>query len=121
MSIFDFVDKIMHESVRACCFFWICPPLYMDVTPLASHFYNCLDYLSKKVWVGHQRKDSKGGDAQRRNFKLASWCPMCFVEEEMVDHFFVHCWWVSNVRNLSLSSMGVSWVQPPIVRNVLVA
>jgi len=58
---------------------------------------------------------------KRRNFKLASRCPMCFGEEESVDHLFVHCRWASALWHLSLSLMGVSWVQPETIREVLMA
>jgi len=44
MSLLDFVDKIMEESLRAC--FLDLPLLYMGVTPLVSHLYNYLEYSS---------------------------------------------------------------------------
>jgi len=38
-----------------------------------------------------------------------------------VDHLLVHCRWVSSLWDLSLSLMGVNWVQPSNVRDVAVA
>jgi len=46
---------------------------------------------------------------------------MCFHEEELVDHLFVICQWVSSLWTLALSLMGVSWVQSSNVKDVLVA
>jgi len=74
---------------------------------------------------------SRGGAAKDRvyldhwwllcSFNLASRCAMCLEEEESVDHLFLHCQWVSSLWLLSLSLMGVSWVQPSNVKAVLVA
>ena len=38
-----------------------------------------------------------------------------------MDHLLVHCRWVSSLWDLSLSLMGVNWVQPSNVRDVAVA
>ena len=58
---------------------------------------------------------------KRRNFRGQSRCSMCLEEEEIVDHLLVHCRWVSSLWDLSLSLMGINWVQPSNVRNVGVA
>ena len=39
VSLLDFVDKIMYESLRAWWFLYL-PLLYMGVTPLVSHLYS---------------------------------------------------------------------------------
>jgi len=46
VSLLDFVDKIMFESLRAWFFLYL-PLLYMGRTPLVSLLYNSFDYLSK--------------------------------------------------------------------------
>jgi len=55
---------------------------------------------------------SKGVLLKRRNFDLASRCAMCLLEEESAYHLFAYYQWVSSLRSLALSLMGVSWVQP---------
>ena len=57
----------------------------------------------------------------QRRFILASWCLICRVEEELTDHLPVHCRSASWLWHLSLSLMLVSRVQPPLVRDVVVA
>ena len=47
VSLLDFVDKIMFESLWAWWFLYL-PLLYMGVIPLVSLLYNSFDYLSKK-------------------------------------------------------------------------
>ena len=46
---------------------------------------------------------------------------MCLEEQETVDHLLVHCRWVSALWDLALSRMGISWIQPFDVRDVVVA
>jgi len=58
---------------------------------------------------------------KKRNFNLASRCALCLKEEESIDHLFVHYHWVSTLWFLALSLMGISWVQPSKVKDVLVA
>ena len=58
---------------------------------------------------------------KRRNFRGPSRCSMCLEEEEIVDHLLVHSHWVSALWDLALSLMGISWVQPSNVRDVVVA
>ena len=70
---------------------------------------------------GNQRKDSMEDILKRRNFKWASRCSICFVQEESVHHLFIHCRWVSTLYHLSLSLMAISWVQSQTTRDVLVA
>ena len=67
-----------------------------------------LDFLAKAIWKSKAPTKvwflawaaTKGRIPmkvvlKRRNFKLASGCSMCFVEEESVDHLFVHCCMIS--------------------------
>ena len=58
---------------------------------------------------------------KRRNFNLASKCPMCGHEEETADHLFIHCTGVSGLWHLSCVLLGVDWVQPHTCREVLMA
>ena len=58
---------------------------------------------------------------KRRNFRGPSRCSLCLEEEETADHLLVHCRWASALWDLALSLMGVSWVQPSNVRDVVVA
>ena len=73
------------------------------------------------VWAASKGKVPTEIMLKRRNFSLASRCVMCSHEEELVDHLFVHCKWVSSLWALGLSLMGISWVQSSNVKDVLVA
>ena len=58
---------------------------------------------------------------KRRNFNLASRCPMRGHKEETVDHLFIHCTGVSGLWHLACLLLGVDWVQPHTGREVLMA
>jgi len=73
------------------------------------------------VWTVSKGKVPTEIRFKRRNFSLASRCVMCFHEEELIDHLFVHCKCVSSLWALALSLMGISWVQSSNVKDVLVA
>ena len=46
---------------------------------------------------------------------------MYLEEEDLVNHFLVHCRWAASVWHLALSVIGISWVKPLKVKDVLVA
>jgi len=45
---------------------------------------------------------------KKRNFYLASRCPMCLEDEESIDHLCVHYHWASSLWSLALFLMGIS-------------
>jgi len=45
-------------------------------------------------------------------------CLMCLEEEETADDLLIRCCWASYLWHLSLSLMGVSWVQPSLVKDM---
>ena len=52
------------------------------------------------AWANNQGRIPTKDMLKRKNFKLASRCSMCFVEEESVDHLSVNCRMVSlNIRS----------------------
>jgi len=55
VSLLDFVDKIMFESLQALWFLYL-PLLYMGVTPLVSLLYNSCNYLSKKKYISNGKE-----------------------------------------------------------------
>ena len=73
------------------------------------------------AWAATVGKIPTEGMLKIRNFSGPSRCFMCLEEEETVDHLLVHCRWVSSLWDLSLSLMGISWVQSSNVTDVVVA
>ena len=73
------------------------------------------------VWAATIGKIPTDDMLKRRNFRGLSKCSLCLEEEETADHLLVHCRWVSALWDLALSLMGISWVQPSNVRDVVVA
>ncbi len=43
---------------------------------------------------------------------LAGWCCMCKVDDESVDHLFIHCWAARMLWSLVFRSVGIDWVLP---------
>jgi len=56
-----------------------------------------------------------------KKFQWPSRCGVCLEEEEMADHLLIYFCWASSVWHLSLSLMGVSWVQLSLVKDMVVA
>ena len=73
------------------------------------------------AWAASKGKVPTEVFLKRRNFNLASRCAMCLGEEELIDHLFVHCHLVASLWSLALSLMGLSWVQPSSVKEVMFA
>jgi len=73
------------------------------------------------AWAATLGKIPTDDMLKRRNFRGPSRCSMCLEEKETVDYLLVHCQWISSLWDLSLSLMGISWVQPSHVRHVVVA
>ncbi len=49
---------------------------------------------------------------RRRNIILVSWCCMCKMEGETIDHLFLHCTVVREMWDTVLSLFGMHWVMP---------
>ena len=72
------------------------------------------------AWAVTKGKVSTKDMLKRRNFNLASRCPMCRQEEKLAYHLFIHCT-VSGLWHLSCALLAVDWVQPHTSREVLTA
>ena len=86
--------------------------------------YEGLRLLPKLVfltWAATKGKVPTEDVLKRRNFNLASRCPMCGQEDETVHHLFIHCTCVSGLWHLSFALLGVDWVQPHTSREMLTA
>ena len=68
---------------------------------------------------GH--KDSNEDMPKWSNFKLARRCPMCLGEEKLAGHLFCPLSVGLHIVAFVISLMGVSWVRPQTIRDVLVA
>jgi len=73
------------------------------------------------AWAATLEKVPTEDFLKRRNFHGPNRCVLCRQEEETVHHLLVHCHWASSLWQLGLSMLGVSWVQPGKVKEVLVA
>ena len=96
--------------------------------PVRSSFPSVAIWRSKAppktcffAWAAALEKVPTEDFCSRRNFHWPSRCVLCGEEEEKVYHLLVHCHWVSLLWQLGLSLMGVSWVPPWKVHDVLVA
>jgi hypothetical protein len=50
---------------------------------------------------------------------LTGWCCMCKNDDESVDHLFIHCGTAQMLWNLVLRSVGIDWVFPSCVLDLL--
>ena len=56
---------------------------------------------------------------RRRNVILFSWCCMCKVDRETIDHMFIHCKVVRELWDTVLNLFGMNWVMPRRVVDLL--
>ena len=71
------------------------------------------------AWATAKEKVPTEDFLKRRNFYWPSKCALCLEEEESVHHLLVYCRWVSSLWHWGLSLMGVSWIKPFTVEDVL--
>lgn len=55
----------------------------------------------------------------RRGLVLPSWCCLCRDDVESADHLFLHCPWSKPIWDYFIRSMGIYWVQPELMRELL--
>jgi hypothetical protein len=55
----------------------------------------------------------------RRGFTLVNWCCLCKKNEEIINHFLIHCEYTSDLWLLVLNTFGVSWAMPNNVQELL--
>uniref|UniRef100_A0A7C9D869 Reverse transcriptase zinc-binding domain-containing protein n=1 Tax=Opuntia streptacantha TaxID=393608 RepID=A0A7C9D869_OPUST len=113
-----FISKIhscTHILVFSLCF----------SSPLVTLGYCVIQMFPTKVcffaWAATKGNIPTEDVLKRRNFSGPSRCYVCLEERESVNHLLVNCRWVSSLCDLSLSLMGVSWVQTSNVRDVVAA
>jgi hypothetical protein len=56
---------------------------------------------------------------EKKGFMLAGWCCMCKNVEETVDHLLLHCWVARQLWNVVFQFVGIDWVLPLHVSNLL--
>ena len=58
---------------------------------------------------------------KRREFSLAAnRCPLCEKEDENIEHFLIHCPMVWGILTFLLAAMGVAWVPPLLVKDLII-
>ena len=52
-----------------------------------------------------------------RGFSLANRCPLCRKDEENIEHLSLHCPMVWGIWSFMLTSVGVAWVPPWLIKD----
>jgi hypothetical protein len=55
---------------------------------------------------------------RRRRVIIISWCCMCKVDGESVDHLLLHCAYAKELWDLVFAMFGIAWVMPATVRDL---
>jgi hypothetical protein len=56
---------------------------------------------------------------RRRGFYLANWCCLCKMNEETINHLFIHYEYTADLWHLVLNIFGVSWVMSSNILELL--
>ena len=54
---------------------------------------------------------------KRRGFSLANKCPLYRKDEENIEHLLLHCPMVWGILSFLLTSVGVAWVPPWLIKD----
>jgi hypothetical protein len=71
------------------------------------------------IWTVTLGKILTADNLRRRNVILFSWCCMCKVDGETIDHMFIHCKVVRELWDTVLNLFGMNWVMPRRVVDLL--
>uniref|UniRef100_A0A2N9FJQ0 Reverse transcriptase zinc-binding domain-containing protein n=1 Tax=Fagus sylvatica TaxID=28930 RepID=A0A2N9FJQ0_FAGSY len=55
---------------------------------------------------------------RRRRVIIVSWCCLCKMDGESVDHLLLHCAYAKELWDLVFAMFGISWVMPTRVRDL---
>jgi hypothetical protein len=55
---------------------------------------------------------------RRRRVIIVSWCCLCKMDGESVDHLLLHCAYANELWDLVFAMFGISWVMPARVRDL---
>ena len=71
------------------------------------------------LWTATLGKILTADTLRKRNIILVSWCCMCKVDGETIDHLFLHCSLAYDLWSFVFSLFGVHWVMPRKVLDLL--
>ena len=64
------------------------------------------------IWVAALGKILTAENLQRRHIILVSWCCLCKMDGESVDHLLLHCPFSREIWDMFFALFGVHWVMP---------
>ena len=72
--------------------------------------------------VAHKKVNTNDMMQLRRPIKALNpnWCILCRKSEEMIDHLFLHCPITLGLWHIIFSQVGMEWVKPSSICNMLV-
>jgi hypothetical protein len=71
------------------------------------------------IWTVALGKILTADNLRRQNIILVNWCCMCRVDEETIDHLFLHCKVATKLWDTDLSLFRMHWVMPRRVVDLL--
>ena len=71
------------------------------------------------TWTAALGKILTADNLRKRNIVIVSWCCMCKIAEESIDHLFHHCPVAKELWDAILNLFGVHWVMPRQAKELL--
>uniref|UniRef100_A0A2N9FKE1 Uncharacterized protein n=1 Tax=Fagus sylvatica TaxID=28930 RepID=A0A2N9FKE1_FAGSY len=71
------------------------------------------------MWTVALGKVLTADNLRKRKIVIISWCCMCKVDGESMDHLFMHCLVAKELWDTILSLFGVTWIMPQHVRELI--
>ena len=71
------------------------------------------------IWVAALGKILTAENLRKRHIILVSWCCLCKVDGETIDHLLLHCPFSCEVWDMIFALFGVQWVMPGKILDLL--
>jgi hypothetical protein len=71
------------------------------------------------IWVAALGKILTAENLRKRHIILVSWCCLCKMDGEIVDHLLLHCPFSREVWDMIFALFGVHWVMPGKILDLL--
>ena len=69
-------------------------------------------------WITALGRILTAENLRRRRVIIVSWCCLCKVDGEYVDHLLLHCAYAKELWDLVFAMFEIAWVMPVTVRDL---
>jgi hypothetical protein len=99
---------------------------YKSLTTNGKHCFPWKSIWKAKVpprvaffsWTAALGRILTAENLRRRRVIIVSWCCLCKVDGESINHLLLHCAYAKELWDLVFAMFGISWVMPATVKDL---